>query len=102
MKKAVISTGGKQYIVSEGDELDIEMINSGKDDAEFDALLVFDGDKVNIGNPKVSGAKVVANILDPGVAQAKTTSIRYKAKKRLHTVKGHRQKLAKIKIKSIK
>ena len=102
MKKAVISTGSKQYIVSEGDEIEVELINSAKKEAEFDPILVYEGDKVSIGSPSVSGAKVTASIVDPSIQQDKVTSIRYKAKKRVHKIRGHRQKLAKIKIKSIK
>ncbi|HEX5798014.1 MAG TPA: 50S ribosomal protein L21 [Candidatus Saccharimonadales bacterium] len=102
MKKAVINTGGKQYLVSEGDELDVEMINSGKKDAEFDSLLVYENGKINIGDPIVKGSKVTASILDGEVLQHKVTSIRYKAKKRVHKLRGHRQKQARIKIKSIK
>ena len=101
MKKAVINTGGKQYLVSEGDELDVELINSGKNDAEFDSLLVYEGDKVSVGTPFVQNVKVVADIVDQSVQQQKVTSIRYKAKKRIHKIRGHRQKLTKIKIKSI-
>ncbi len=102
MKKAVISTGGKQYIVSEGDELDIELVSSGKKEMEFDSLIVYDGDKVSIGTPFLKDVKVTASIVADEVKQEKVTSIRYKAKKRIRKVKGHRQKLAKIKIKSIK
>lgn len=102
MKKAVITTGGKQYLVSEGDELDVELINSGKKNAEFDSLLVYEGDKVSIGNPHVKDVKVTADIVDQQILQQKVISIRYKAKKRVHKLKGHRQKQAKIKIKSIK
>lgn len=102
MKKAVISTGGKQYLVSEGDELDVELIVSDKKDVEFNSLLVYDGDKINVGTPTIKEVKVVGTILEPAVSQQKVTSIRYKAKKRVHTVRGHRQKLAKIKIKTIK
>lgn len=102
MKKAVIVTGGKQYIVSEGDELDVELINSDKKEAEFDPLLVYEGDKVSLGDPVVKGAKVTASIVDHSLQQQKVTSIRYKAKKRVHKIRGHRQKQTKIKIKSIK
>lgn len=101
MKKAVITTGGKQYLVSEGDELDVEIIKSDKKDAEFDSLLVYEGDKVGIGTPFVEGKKVVAIIIDQEIPQQKVTSIRYKPKKRVHKIRGHRQKQTKIKIKII-
>lgn len=102
VKKAVIQTGGKQYLVAEGDEIDIDLLNTDKKSAVFDALLVFNGDKINIGKPTVSGVKVNATIINGDIKQTKVTSIRFKAKKRVRKVKGHRQRLAKIKINSIK
>lgn len=103
MKKAVILTGGKQYLVSEGDEIFVDLIKSDKKTVEFDdVLLVFSDDKATIGTPQVKNAKVGADIVDAAVKQDKVTSIRYKAKKRVRKVKGHRQSLTKIKIKSIK
>ena len=102
VKKAVISTGGKQYIVSEGDEIDIELIKSDGKSAEFDSLAVFDDDKINIGTPLVTGSKVTAVIVEQSMTQPKVTSIRYKAKKRVKKIRGHRQQLAKIKIQKIK
>lgn len=102
MKKAVISTGGKQYIVSEGDELDVEIIDTDKKNVEFDALLVYGGDKVDIGAPVLSSVKITADIVEQNIAQNKVTSIRYKPKKRIRKIKGHRQTKTKIKIKSIK
>jgi large subunit ribosomal protein L21 len=101
VKKAVITTGGKQYLVSEGDELDVEILKSDKKDAQFDSLLVYDADKVSIGTPFVEGKKVVAIIIDQEAPQQKVTSIRYKPKKRVHKIRGHRQKQTKIKIKTI-
>lgn len=99
MKKAVISTGGHQYIVSEGDVLDVELIKSGKT-ATFEPLLVIDGEKVTVGAPVVSGAKVTADIVGE-VRGEKVTAIRYKAKKRVRKVHGHKQHLTQIKITKI-
>jgi len=100
MKKAVIATGGKQYLVAEGQELEVELLASGKS-VEFDALLVIDGETVKVGTPLVSGVKVSANVLEQEVKDNKVVAIRYKAKKRVRKVKGHRQKHAKIKIAKI-
>ncbi len=102
MKKAVISTGGKQYLVSEGDKVDVELLNSDKKTASFGALLVLDGDKVTIGAPIVKDVNVTADIVEADTQQDKVTSIRYKAKKRVHTVRGHRQRLTTLHVKSIK
>ncbi len=102
MKRAVITTGGKQYLVAEGEKLDIELLGSDKQTATFEALLVLDGDKVQVGTPLVKGVSVATEIIAADTQQDKVTSIRYKAKKRVHTVRGHRQRLTTIHIKSIK
>lgn len=102
MKKAVIATGGKQYLVAEGETVDVELIKDAKNKVSFDALLVIDGDKTTVGAPNVKEVKVSASVVEADVQQDKVTSIRYKAKKRVHTVKGHRQRLMTLKIDSIK
>ena len=101
-KKAVIVSGGKQYLVSAGETIKVELLGDDKKKVTFEPLLVIDGDKVTVGAPKVSGVVVTASVVQADVKQDKVTSIRYKAKKRVHTVKGHRQRLAEIKIDSIK
>jgi large subunit ribosomal protein L21 len=100
MKKAVISTGGKQYLVKEGDVIEVELLKADKS-VEFSPLLVIDGDEVKIGKPNLNTIKVVANILEPMVKADKVLSIRYEAKKRVKTIKGHRQQLTKIEIATI-
>lgn len=101
MKKAVISTGGKQYLVKEGDTLKVELLNSDKKTAEFEAVLLIDGEKVTVGTPIVEKAKVTAEITTADVQADKVTSIRYKAKKRVRTVRGHRQHQTILKITKI-
>ncbi len=101
MKKAVIATGGKQYLVAEGESLSVELLKQEGKTAEFAALLVIDGDKVIVGTPEVKGAKVTAEIVAADVQADKVTSIRYKAKKRVHTVRGHRQHQTQLKITKI-
>lgn len=102
MKKAVIATGGKQYLVSEGETINVELLKDAKTKVSFDALLVIDGDKAVVGTPFVKDVKVSATVIDADTQQDKVTSIRYKAKKRVHTVRGHRQHMTTIKIDSIK
>jgi large subunit ribosomal protein L21 len=100
VKKAVIATGGKQYIVSEGDVIEVELLDADKT-VEFDTLLVIDGDKTDVGTPLVKGVKVTADVVEQSVKADKVMAIRYKAKKRVHTVRGHRQKHTQIKISKI-
>ncbi len=101
MKKAVISTGGKQYLVTEGETLDIELLNSEDKKLSFKPLLVIDGDKTEVGAPELSSA-VNAEIVEQEVRADKVTAIRYKSKKRVKKVHGHRQSHSRIKIVSIK
>ena len=101
MKKAVIKTGGKQYLVQAGDTIRVELIKDAAKSVNFDALLVLDGDQVNIGKPLVDKAKVTAEVVEADSQADKVTSIRYKAKKRVHTVRGHRQHQTVLKITKI-
>ncbi len=101
MKKAVIQTGGKQYVVSEGATLEVELIKEAGKSLDFEPLMVIDGDKIQIGKPLIAQSKVVAEIIENDIQTEKVTSIRYKAKKRVHKVRGHRQHKTVIKIKKI-
>jgi large subunit ribosomal protein L21 len=100
-KKAVISSGGHQYLVAEGDELEIELLNPAQQNTAFEALLVIDGDNISVGGPTVAGAKVTADILEQSVKGEKVVAIRYKPKKRVRKIRGHRQRYTRVKIKKI-
>ena len=100
MKKAVIATGGKQYLVKEGQEIEVELLKDEKT-TSFEPLLVIDGEKTTVGSPTVKTAKVTASVVEQEVKSDKVTSIRYKAKKRVKTIKGHRQLKTKLKITKI-
>lgn len=101
MKKAVILTGGKQYLVSEGETLSVELLKGDDKKVSFEPLLVIDGDTVQVGTPVVAKASVAAEVVESDVQSDKVTSIRYKAKKRVHTVRGHRQHQTVLKITKI-
>lgn len=101
MKKAVIQTGGKQYLVAEGDSLEVELLKDADKKVTFEALLVIDGDKVQVGAPLVDKASVSADVVEADYQTDKVTAIRYKAKKRVHKVRGHRQRKTSLKITSI-
>jgi large subunit ribosomal protein L21 len=101
MKKAVIATGGKQYIVTEGETLEVELLHAEGKTVSFEALLVSDGDNVVVGTPIVPKVTIKADIIDDEVKGDKVTAIRYKAKKRVHKVHGHRQQHTVLKITKI-
>ena len=102
MKKAVIKVGGKQFIVGEKETLLVDLLPQGTKELELDALMLINGDKVEVGTPIVKGVKVSAKVVDELVKGEKIRVIRYKAKKRVHKENGHRQKYTKIEITSIK
>ena len=64
-KFAVIQTGGKQFIVKAGDKIQVEKlaVKEGDKVAFDNVLLVADGDKVEVGKPQVTGAKVEGKVL---------------------------------------
>ena len=102
MSKAVVKIGGKQYVVAEKETLLVDLLPEGTEELTLDALLVIDGEKVSVGTPTVKDVKVTAKVTEAEVKGDKVHYIRYKSKKRVHKVNGHRQKYSKIEITSIK
>ncbi|NLC48042.1 MAG: 50S ribosomal protein L21 [Tenericutes bacterium] len=96
--KAIFVTGGKQYMVEEGQELYTEKLpNEVDSEIVFEEVLYVDG---KVGTPTVKGAKVVAKVLKHG-KQKKVLVFKYKPKKQYRKTQGHRQPYTKILIKSI-
>ena len=58
MKKAVIKTGGKQYLVTQGEEYVIERLKDSGKTVQFTPLLIVDGDKISVGKPTVEKAVI--------------------------------------------
>ncbi len=100
--KAIIVTGGKQYVVSEGDTLFIEKLNvEAEETVKFDQVLaVMDGENSKIGAPVVEGAVVEAKVVKNGKGK-KIDIIKYKAKKGQKKHIGHRQPYTKVEITKI-
>jgi large subunit ribosomal protein L21 len=99
--KAVVSVGGKQYIVAEKETLLVDLLQPGTKELTLDALLVIDGDSATVGTPTVKGASVKAKVVEDEVKGDKIRVIRYKSKKRVHKEAGHRQKYSKVQITGI-
>ena len=102
MTKAVVKVGGKQYVVAEKETLLVDLLPEGTKELKTDALLVIDGDNTTVGTPTVKGVVVTAKVTEPEVKGEKIRIIRYKAKKRVDTRTGHRQKYSKVEIVTIK
>ena len=99
---AIIITGGKQYRVSEGDEIYIEKLGVEEEaTVEFtDVVAVSTGDNLVVGAPFVDGAKVVAKVMKNGKGK-KIHILTYRAKKDSKRKMGHRQQYTKVVIESI-
>lgn len=105
---AVIKTGGKQYIVSPGKKIRIDLPaqagrldkKEGSEISFSDVLLLEKNKKIEIGSPKITGAKVTGKVLSHGKGE-KVIVFKYKAKKRYKVKKGHRQLYTFVEITSI-
>jgi len=99
MNIAIIKTGGKQYIVSEGQKLKIEKLDRKEgDEFDFDQVLLFaNGKEIKIGRPFAEGVKVSAKVLKQGKGDKKIV-FRYKNKTRYKKKKGHRQPFTEVQI----
>jgi large subunit ribosomal protein L21 len=99
---AVIETGGKQYRVEVGTELEVELLDvePGKTITLDRVLLVADGDQSTIGRPLVADASVSAEVLDQ-TRGPKLISFKYRPKARSRVKKGHRQELTVLRIADI-
>jgi large subunit ribosomal protein L21 len=96
---AVIETGGKQYHVEVGTQLEVELleVEPGQEIMLERILLVADGDEAAIGRPVVEGATVSATVLRNDRAD-KVISFKYKPKARRRVKKGHRQEQTVLRI----
>lgn len=99
---AIITTGGKQYRVSEGDVIYIEKLDAEADSTvKFDQVLaVGKDDGLVMGAPTVAGAAVTGKVVKNGKAK-KITVFTYRAKKGSARKLGHRQPYTKVEIQSI-
>ena len=95
---AIIETGGKQYKVSEGDELFVEKLDAeAESEIVFDKVLMVEG---KVGTPYVEGATVKATVEKHGKGK-KIIVYKYKSKKNYHKKQGHRQPYTKVKVVAI-
>lgn len=92
---AIIETGGKQYLVSKGDKIQVEKLEAeaGKT-ISFDKVLFHDG---TVGKPYISGAAVEGKVLKQGRA-AKVHVLKYKAKSKYRRKIGARQHYTEVEI----
>ena len=99
---AVIRTGGKQYRVTAGDLIAIEKLTGepGSTITFDDVLMVGDGDKRDVGAPKLAGAAVAAEVIEQARGD-KIIVFKKKRRKGYRRTKGHRQDLTVVRITDI-
>jgi large subunit ribosomal protein L21 len=99
---AVIQTGGKQYKVVQDQVITIEKLSAQEGDSiQFEeVLMVADGNKVTLGQPLISGAKVTAEVLEQGRGK-KIVVVKFRRRKHYMRRQGHRQHFTKVKITGI-
>lgn len=99
---AVIKTGGKQYRVAPGDELRFEKLHGAVGDTVlFDQVLLrSDGQSVDVGRPVLEDAKVTGRIKRHGKGD-KVLVFKYKRRKNIRKLRGHRQEYSLVRIENI-
>lgn len=102
MKHAVIKSGNRQYLVTDGSTIKVEKLaeDEGKNIVFTDVLLLEDGGKVTVGAPLVAGAKVEGKVIKQA-RHPKVMGVIMKAKKRSRKLFGHKQAFTEIQITKI-
>jgi len=97
--KAIILSGGKQYLVEEKSVIYVEKLNASEgQEVTFNEVLMLDG---QVGNPYVSGATVTGKVLKNG-KNKKIRIFKYVDKKKsTRKTQGHRQPYTKVEITKI-
>ncbi len=99
---AIVDIAGQQFKIEQGQEIFVHHLE-GEEGAnvEFDQVLLVDQDgKVNVGTPRVEGAKVDAKIV-AHVRADKVKVFKKKRRKGYQKESGHRQDLSKVLIEKI-
>jgi len=98
-KFAVIRIAGKQYRVTEGQEILVDKLNDLKVEPEI--LLFVDGDKVDVGTPVLTKAKVKIKVLKEVEKGEKIDIFKYKAKSRERRHVGFRAQYTRLLVEKI-
>ena len=99
---AIVVSGGRQYRVEPGQRLDVQKLPAepGGEITLDQVLLIGDGENVTVGQPTVSGARVLADVVGE-VKGRKIIVFKYKNKVRYRRKTGHRQRYHRLQIKEI-
>ncbi|MEI6102054.1 MAG: 50S ribosomal protein L21 [Eubacteriales bacterium] len=95
---AIIETGGKQYKVEKGNKVHVEKLDVEiGTEVSFEALMIANGETVEVGKPTLKDVKVTAKVLEHN-KDKKIIVFKYKAKKNYRRKQGHRQPYSVIEI----
>ena len=98
---AIVKTGGKQYKVAEGDKIAVEKLDAEiGSEVQLNAICIVDGAKVEADPAKAALVPVVAEVLDQFKGE-KQLVFKFKKRKNYKKLRGHRQQLTRLQIKSI-
>ncbi|HHT9119950.1 MAG TPA: 50S ribosomal protein L21 [Candidatus Hypogeohydataceae bacterium YC41] len=99
---AIIRDRGKQYKVSPGESILIDLIEGlkEKDPIEFPEVMVVGDETTKVGNPLITGVKVLAEVQGQVLGE-KVRIIKFRRRENYRRRKGHRQVFTKVKIKEI-
>ncbi len=100
---AIIETGSKQYRVEPKDVIEVEklFVAEGKKEVALDkVLLVSDGKSIHVGNPVVSGAKVICDYVGETRGK-KVVAFKFRRRKNSRRKQGHRQDFSKLVVREI-
>lgn len=102
MSYAIIATGGKQHKVAVGDRLRVELLEAVVGDSvTFDQVLALqDGQQLQVGRPRLDGARVVAKVVEQGKA-GKVLIFKKKRRKQYRRTRGHRQPFTEVVVEEI-
>ncbi len=100
---AVIETGSKQYRVSPGDTIEVELLGAeaGQTVTLERVLLLANGEKISVGTPTVEKATVLADVVEGAKKGPKKIAFKMRRREGYHKTIGHRQQVTVLKIKEI-
>ena len=100
---AVVQTGGKQYKVSEGDEIQVEKLDGNVGESvNLEKVLIYgEGESVKVGTPFLEGCSVVCQVTEQ-YRDKKIIVFKKHRRKNYRRKNGHRQSLTRLKVTAIK
>ena len=99
---AIVETGGRQWRVEPGSQLKVNRVRAEVGSAYMldHVLIAHDGQAARIGQPYVTGVKVLCEVLDHARGP-KTITYKFRRRENYRRTRGHRQPCSTLLVKSI-